>query len=40
LVRTRAGVPLPPSLVFGESKVTTNMIQEYDSFAPRRSRRS
>jgi hypothetical protein len=28
LVRTRAAGPLPP-LVFGESKVTTNMIREY-----------
>jgi hypothetical protein len=26
LVRARAGGPQPPSLVFGESKVTTNMI--------------
>jgi hypothetical protein len=30
LVRTRAAGPLPPSLVFGESKVTTNMIREYE----------
>jgi hypothetical protein len=26
LVKARAGGPLPPSLVFGESKVTANMI--------------
>jgi hypothetical protein len=30
LVRTRPAGPLPPSLVFGESKVTTNMIREYE----------
>jgi hypothetical protein len=30
LVRTRLEGPLPPSLVFGESKVTTNMIREYE----------
>jgi hypothetical protein len=30
LVRTRPTGPLPPSLVFGESKVTTNMIREYE----------
>jgi hypothetical protein len=30
LVKARAGGPLPPSLVFGESKVTTNMIREYE----------
>jgi hypothetical protein len=36
LVRTRPAGPLPPSLVFGESKVTTNMIREYEatSFFP------
>jgi hypothetical protein len=31
LVRTRPTGPLPPSLVFGESKVTTNMIKEYEA---------
>jgi hypothetical protein len=31
LVRTRPVGPLPPSLVFGESKVTTNMIREYEA---------
>jgi hypothetical protein len=30
LVRTRPTGPLPPSLVFVESKVTTNMIKEYE----------
>jgi hypothetical protein len=31
LVKTRLAGPLPPSLVFGESKVTTNMIKEYEA---------
>jgi hypothetical protein len=31
LVRTRPAGPLTPSLVFGESKVTTNMITEYEA---------
>jgi hypothetical protein len=31
LVRARAGGPLSPSLVFGKSKVTTNMIREYEA---------
>jgi hypothetical protein len=31
LVRTRPAGPLPPSLVFRESKVTTNMIREYEA---------
>jgi hypothetical protein len=31
LVRTRAMGPLPPSLVFEESKVTTNMIRKYEA---------
>jgi hypothetical protein len=31
LVRTRPAGPLPSSLVFGESKVTTNMIREYEA---------
>jgi hypothetical protein len=31
LVKTRPAGPLPPSLVFGESKVTTNMIREYEA---------
>jgi hypothetical protein len=31
LVRTRTTGPLPSSLVFGESKVTTNMIKEYEA---------
>jgi hypothetical protein len=30
LVRAKTSGPLPPSLVFGESKVTTNMIREYE----------
>jgi hypothetical protein len=30
LVRAKSSGPLPPSLVFGESKVTTNMIREYE----------
>jgi hypothetical protein len=30
-VRARAGGPLPPSLVFGESKVTTNIIRDYEA---------
>jgi hypothetical protein len=30
LVKARTSDPLPPSLVFGESKVTTNMIREYE----------
>jgi hypothetical protein len=30
LVKTKAAGPLPPSLVFGESKVTANMIREYE----------
>jgi hypothetical protein len=31
LIRTRLAGPLPPSLVFGESKVTTNMIKDYEA---------
>jgi hypothetical protein len=31
LVRTRPAKPLPSSLVFRESKVTANMIQEYEA---------
>jgi hypothetical protein len=31
LVRTRPTGPLPSSLVFGESKVTANMIREYET---------
>jgi hypothetical protein len=31
LVKAKAVGPLPPSLVFGESKVTANMIQEYEA---------
>jgi hypothetical protein len=31
LVKARAGGPLPPSLIFGESKVTANMIREYEA---------
>jgi hypothetical protein len=31
LVRTRPAGPLPPSLVSGESKVTINMIREYEA---------
>jgi hypothetical protein len=30
LVRAKTSGPLPPSFVFGESKVTTNMIREYE----------
>jgi hypothetical protein len=30
LIRAKTSGPLPPSLVFGESKVTTNMIREYE----------
>jgi hypothetical protein len=30
LVKTKTAGPLPPSLVFGESKVTANMIREYE----------
>jgi hypothetical protein len=30
LIRAKASGPLPPSLAFGESKVTANMIQEYE----------
>jgi hypothetical protein len=31
LVKAKAVGPLPPSLVFGESKVTANMIREYEA---------
>jgi hypothetical protein len=31
MIRTRPTRPLPPSLVFGESKVTTNMIRDYEA---------
>jgi hypothetical protein len=31
LVRSRPSGPLPSSLVFGESKVTANMIREYEA---------
>jgi hypothetical protein len=31
LVKAKAIGPLPPSLVFGESKVTTDMIREYEA---------
>jgi hypothetical protein len=30
LVRAKTTGPLPPSLAFGESKVTTNMVREYE----------
>jgi hypothetical protein len=30
LVRAKTSGPLPPSLVFGESNVTTNMVREYE----------
>jgi hypothetical protein len=30
LVKTKTAGPLPPSLVFGESKITANMIREYE----------
>jgi hypothetical protein len=30
LVKVKTAGPLPPSFVFGESKVTTNMIREYE----------
>jgi hypothetical protein len=37
LVRAKTSGPLPPSLAFGESKVTTNMVREYEraGFFPR-----
>jgi hypothetical protein len=31
LIRTRPTGPLPPSFVFRESKVTTNMIRDYEA---------
>jgi hypothetical protein len=31
LIRARPSGPLPPSFVFGESKVTTNMIRDYEA---------
>jgi hypothetical protein len=31
LVKAKAVGPLPPSLVFGESKVTADMIREYEA---------
>jgi hypothetical protein len=31
LIGTRPTGPLPPSLIFGESKVTTNMIRDYEA---------
>jgi hypothetical protein len=31
LVGAKAGGPLPPSLIFKESKVTANMIREYEA---------
>jgi hypothetical protein len=31
LIRARPTRPLPPSFVFGESKVTTNMIRDYET---------
>jgi hypothetical protein len=37
LVKAKTSGLLPPSLVFGESKVTTNMVREYEKagfFAP------
>jgi hypothetical protein len=30
LIKARTSGPLPPSLAFGESKVTSNMIREYE----------
>jgi hypothetical protein len=30
LVKAKTSGPLPPSLIFGESKVTTNMVREYE----------
>jgi hypothetical protein len=30
-IATRPTGPLPPSFVFGESKVTTNMIRDYEA---------
>jgi hypothetical protein len=37
LIVAKQSGPLPPSFVFGESKVTTNMIREYEAagFFPR-----
>jgi hypothetical protein len=42
LVKTKSAGPLPPSLVFGESKVTANMIREYEKagFFPSGARRA
>jgi hypothetical protein len=42
LVKAKALGPLPPSLVFGESKVTANMIREYEAvgFFPSGTRRA
>jgi hypothetical protein len=31
LIAAKQSGPLPPSLVFGESKVTTNMIKDYEA---------
>jgi hypothetical protein len=31
LITAKQSRPLPPSLVFGESKVTTNMIRDYEA---------
>jgi hypothetical protein len=31
LIRARLSGPLPPSFIFGESKVTTNMIRDYEA---------
>jgi hypothetical protein len=31
LIRARPSGPLPPSFIFGESKVTTNMIRDYEA---------
>jgi hypothetical protein len=31
LIAVKQSGPLPPSFVFGESKVTTNLIREYEA---------
>jgi hypothetical protein len=31
LIKARPSGPLPPSFIFGESKVTTNMIRDYEA---------
>jgi hypothetical protein len=42
LIAAKQSGPLPPSLIFGESKVTANLIREYEvaSFFPASTRRA